>query len=139
MTQESQKLREEVINLLEENGLSINKIYSRFRLYKINGKIVNLRTTTVRSNSGYYFFDAQPQLYENLKFNLSFMMYVCGTKNSIYVFPVSEFRTLICNANVGRKNGLPHFDIDLSGHKFLPSGQRFHNISNYFNNLSVLF
>lgn len=138
MTSKSNKLREEVITRLKENNFSVNKIDGKFKLYRINNKVVNLRTTTVKTSSGYYWFDAQPHLYENPELNIDFLIYVCGTKNSIYIFPTNEFRALIFNANVGGRNGLPHFDIDLRGHKFLPSGQNFHNISQFFNNLSLL-
>jgi hypothetical protein len=141
-TRKSIALRNEVISKLKETFSDITPLRGRFKIYSTNKTRVYIGVTTDKKGSpGKYFLDINQDLYDQKM--AEFIVYACGSKDRIYVFPVDDFINLIAGASVSNSNSKARlFTIYINSHKFEPAGHsdRKHDISKYYNNFSpVLF
>lgn len=134
-TPESRALKDEVISKLEASFSNIARVTGTY--YSIINNKIQLRVATKKAGAKYW-FDVNPKSYK--KGGADFLLYACGSKDHLYLFPINDFIQLISGASIGGKNQFPNFTIYLDIHKFEPAGQahRRQDISKYYNNFSPI-
>jgi predicted restriction endonuclease len=134
-TPESRALKDEVISKLKASFSNIKRVTSTY--YEIIDNKIYLRVATKKAGAKYW-FDVNPKSFK--KGGADFLLYACGSKDRLYLFPVNDFIELISGASIGGVNQFPNFTIYLDNHKLEPAGQahRRHDISKYYNNFSPI-
>lgn len=136
-TSKSIALKKRVLSYLEKILGKANIIKSKPYVLSFLGKKVYLRVATEKS--GYkYWFDINPNLIR--KVNVDFLIYACGSENSVYVFPLEDFLHMLESANPGGVNQVPNFTIFVDSHEFEPAGhsKNRYPIKKYYNNYSIV-
>jgi hypothetical protein len=114
-----------VVARLRTRFTDIRALGARPLVYRLGGKKANIRTATTKSGDKYWF---------------DFLLYTCGDADSIYVFPVRDFASLIEGASLGGQKQVPNFTIYLDRHLFEPAGRADapRDISGYFNRFDLI-
>ena len=125
-------LSESVFSVLKSHYSKIDKLSSSPKIWAINYLKCNIRTASEKSGDKYW-FDVTPKLYEANE--VDYFIYVCGTPDSIYIFPCSDFSILINGAHLGGQKQVPNFTIFDNSSEFEPAGhsQERHGIAKYKN------
>ncbi|WP_287600833.1 hypothetical protein [Thiothrix sp.] len=131
-THKSNTLKALVLKALETQLGKSSKIPGSFAIYRFGKARINLRVTTKKSGTKYW-FDITPVLYE--KSMVDFFVYACGSDQDIYVFPMGNMKEMVVNASIGGINSVPNFTIYTDRHDFEPAGHsesripiaRYHN------------
>lgn len=130
-------LSEEAFKVLSSKFLKVIKKSSRPMIWEIESKKCNVRSASKKSGDKYW-FDVTPALYEQNQ--VDYFIYVCGTPNTIYVFPCEDFSRLINGAHLGGQKQVPNFTIYDNTFEFEPAGLSYNkqNIYKYRNNFNLL-
>lgn len=132
------------MNLSESAFAKLNKHFSEIKekskspkIWTINDFHCNVRTASRKSRDKFW-FDVTPSLYE--KNEINFFIYVCGSSEIIYIFPVLIFRKLIKGAHLGGQKQVPNFTIFDDTSEFEPAGLSHarHDIAQYKNAFNLI-
>lgn len=130
-------LSEQAFSVLSQNFSQIEKKSSRPMIWGIESNKCNVRTASKKSGDKYW-FDVTPALYEENQ--VDYFIYVCGSPESIYIFPCDDFAELIKGAHLGGQKQVPNFTIFDGVNEFEPAGlsNKRKNIFKYRNNFKTI-
>ncbi len=130
-------LSDQAYIILSQNFSKVIKKSTRPMIWEIESKTCNVRSASRKSGNKYW-FDVTPSLYEQEK--VDYFIYVCGSPESIYIFPCNDFSELIKGANLGGQKQVPNFTIFDNTDEFEPAGASYnrHNIFKYKNNYKII-
>ena len=130
-------LSDKAFSVLKQHYSKIDKLSSSPKIWSINSFKCNIRTASEKSGDKYW-FDVTPNLYETNQ--VDYFIYVCGSPDSIYIFPCSDFSNLINGAHLGGQKQVPNFTIFDNPAEFEPAGHSHerHSIAKYRNAFKII-
>jgi hypothetical protein len=113
-------LQDDALATLKKRYSSVIVVSKAPSLWHINGYPVNVRTASRKSGEKFW-FDVTPELYE--KRQVEFFIYVCGSPETIYVFPRLNFEYLIRGSSLGGQKQVPNFTLFADLNELEPAGR----------------
>jgi hypothetical protein len=122
---------------LQSSNTAVSIRSQRPTIWLLNGYPTNIRTANRKAGDKYW-FDVTPALYQRNQ--VDFLLYGCGSAQTLYIFPRATFEELIEGASLGGQKQVPNFTIFSNNNVFEPAGhtERRRSIAGFLNALYLL-